>query len=345
VIVCYEVFGRLPTARNLGTRLRGLSWTLPYFIGVGIYLLARRLILGTTVGGYGTAIHAGFHLKRILIGLASFPTMTYLPPIPTRPVAVGIFAVIATAAVIAVWLTRRSRHKPLPRLIPLTVVFYILAILPVINLAISKTTTEGERLAYFPSVFGILLLVAVLDYVIGSIKPLGVAVTCLAIAGGLMLYRADRNWEGAAAVAGGITSALDAAKSGGDLAVLSLPDNLAGAYIYRNGFREMLSLIGLDRKWDTVYVLALSTLRTRTDSITTERSGDLVRVAHTDPRAVFIEPPPRLKGETSAACCRPVEFGATSYSFEVDPAMALQVEDRTYPSDLAFLRLVPPAVE
>jgi hypothetical protein len=264
---------------------------------------------------------------------------------PTRLAAIGVFGVIVSAVLIAMYVVRRRRRRSVPSAIPLFLTLYVIALLPVIPFAISKTLTEGERLVYFASAFGLLLLVAVVDYIIGNIRTLAVTITCLAVASGVLLYRSEGNWRAAAGTASEITNSLEAVNAGGTLLVLSLPDNLKGAYIFRNGFREMLSLYDLEDKWEEVVVLATSSLRAPGDSIRIQTVGNLVRVTQSNLRSGFVRPNSRLQREITLAGCRIIEFDRSSYTFELNPVPEHLKKDQSLPSRLAYWRFAPAAFE
>jgi hypothetical protein len=345
LLVCYEAFGRRLKASGRGTRIRDLVQTAPYFITVVLYIGMRYLVIGSALSGYANLAGLRPQAGRVLIGLASFPTRTYLPPLPTRPVAVSVFGVLLLAVLVAMYVTLRRRRKAFPRAIPLLLMLYLISLLPVIRLAISKTLTEGERLAYFPSAFGMLLLVAVLDFIIGRIRIITVTVACLALAAGLLLFRAERRWKDAAEITRGITNSLETMAGGGTLVIFNLPDNLKGAHVFRNGFREMLSMSGLSDKWEEVVVLATADLITPADSIRTERLGQLIRVTQSNPRAVFRKPGRRLQESIDTRCFHIIEFAADSYTFELASEASVASDGRVRFTYCAHAELVPSRID
>jgi hypothetical protein len=345
LLLCYEALGWHSKGRDGRAGLRDILKLLPYFLAVGVYVLIRRLVLGTMVGGYGTRFHIGLHMQRLLIGLASFPTRTYLPPMPTRPIAVGAFGLVLLIVVVAMYASWKKRRTAPPRTVPLFAVTYLVSLLPVLNLSISKTTVSGERLIYFPSAFAMLLLVAVLDYIMKNVRTLAIVVACLATVSGLMLFRSGRGWYEATTLARDVTTSLEAAQSRGDLVILSLADNLGGPYVFRNGFREMIWFTGMEDKWDDVVVLAQNNLMTRKDSIRVDKTATLIRVTQTDPRSTFISPAARLQAEVGLRGYRSVGFGASAYAFELDPDLSDRMEAGTYPAYFACVRLEPSVSE
>ena len=345
LLVCYEAFGWRREDPERRRRIRDLVRVAPYFVTVILYIGMRYLVIGSAVGGYGSPAGLRSQAERVLIGLASFPTRTYLTPLPTRPIAVSVFGVLLLVAILAVYITWKRRQRVFPWTIPLLAALYLISLLPVISLSISKTLTAGERLAYFPSAFGMLLLVAVLDFVIGRIRVITVTIAGLALVSGLLLFRAERNWKDAAEITRGITDSLGTMAGGGTLAILNLPDNLNGAYVFRNGFREMLYLYGMDCKWQEVVVLATADLTTPADSIRMERRGSLIRVTQSNTRARFGKPNQRLQGKINPHCCRIVEFAADSYTLEPAPPAPGRTEYDVCFTYYAHGRLVPSPIE
>jgi hypothetical protein len=242
ILAFYEAYSYFSAHRTLARLRRGLALSIPYFGSMALYFLLRYLFLGTAVGGYGRGVHLTFHPFRLLINLASFPTRTLIPPMPTRIAAVGTFTAVALCVIATLYILAARRRQPIPRILYFLVGSYLLALLPVINLSISKVDTEGERYVYLPSVFAVILVVLLLDFMLRNRKALSVVLLCLFVAFGVQLHKSNSNWAAASDAARGIIESAGTLGSGDRLFVLNLPDKIRGAYVFRNGFREALSL-------------------------------------------------------------------------------------------------------
>lgn len=344
MLLCYEVFGWRFKASAWRTRIGDLARIAPYFLVVVLYIAMRYFVIGSALSGYVRLAGLRAQVERVMIGLASYPTRTYLPPLPTRAVAVSVFGVLMLAVLAAMYIRWKRRQRSIPWTILLLAALYLISLLPVINLAISKTLTEGERLAYFPSAFGILLLAAVLDFIIERLRTVVAVGACLAVVSGLLLIRAESNWKDAAEITHGIRNSLETMDGGGTLVILNLPDNLKGAFVFRNGFRDMLSLIALDHKWEEVVILATFALTSPDDSVCIERRGNLVCVTQSNPEAVFCKPSRRLQDRVDPRYCRTIECAADAYTVELNPMSSGHREGGLHLTYYAQGRLVPAGV-
>jgi hypothetical protein len=151
------------------------------------------------------------------------------------------------------------------RLVFFTAAAMMLALLPVLPLTISETTTESERFTYVATAFSSLLVVATAAAVLR--RRLAVAVAC----GLLMAWHADVllqntwRWRDAGQMAHGIIDTFAAGvrrydpESRQAIFLLNLPDNLLGAYVYRRGFYPAIQLFAPDVASSTTRTIGLAT--------------------------------------------------------------------------------------
>ncbi|MBI5731986.1 MAG: hypothetical protein HY982_01350 [Candidatus Magasanikbacteria bacterium] len=120
--------------------------------------------------------------------------------------------------------------------------------LPVLPLAFSRATSEGERFAYWPSVAIAIFLggLAAGFFRKDKLRPL----VCLALFFALgyfssSLFLKNLNWRKAGVISQGLIKNFGAAfnlKEKQGIVVLGLPDNFSGAQVLRNGFPAALRL-------------------------------------------------------------------------------------------------------
>lgn len=167
-----------------------------------------------------------------------------LPPIEQAPLMAGL-AVLSLSLI--VWIhfrcIRRLSGQRKMRYYLVLWGLFISLILPA-RFGVSTRTSEGDRLLYFPSAF----LCILLSYWIMTAlrkparKYVVVAVTAYF---GFFLHKNIAQWELASKATENIRMAIS---SPGDTtkAIINIPDELEGAYVFRHGFNEFLALYGID---------------------------------------------------------------------------------------------------
>ncbi len=250
VATAYELLFHRADARALRRRMMFALAGL-YAVLVG-YLLIRVALLGTPVGGYGAETHLHFS-DRVFRNIYRYFGRIFIPYIPDDTAAAlhGLFSarepsikelaaypiyVIWAALVIAVVaLWRRARGVFRQPAFQFAGVAFLLSILPMINLGVVPNDTEGERFLYLPSVFACLMVAPALAGLSRQALTLvlpGVSALSLAI-----LMASNANWAAAARITRSVV--LDAPpRHPAETVIATLPDNLNGAYVFRNGLPE-----------------------------------------------------------------------------------------------------------
>jgi hypothetical protein len=113
---------------------------------------------------------------------------------------------------------------------------------------------------------------------------------CLLIACSLLLVRSNAIWRAAGDLAESIVEGLAGFGDQGALFVVNLPDNLRGAYVFRNGFASALALFYGDGGYRDVTVISrhdigapsdgVSIVRTSHDTYHIELSNSSVSFVH-----------------------------------------------------------------
>ncbi len=232
-----------PAARRAAT-----PWLIALASSVPLFLLWRRTVLGTWAGGYGaevlavtpgTLASAAKHLA-----YQGIPPLEWLETIVSHragsaAVAATLAAVICGIAILA-W---RRRADPAARI---GIVWWLAAMLPVVTLPISLTTTFNDRLLYLPALGVGLLVAAALHRVRSRVGLAAAAMLCLVF--GIWSTTLSLRWARAGELTSRAVSALaDVVRVApeGRIYLAAAPDSLGGAYMLRNGIREALALQGV----------------------------------------------------------------------------------------------------
>lgn len=134
--------------------------------------------------------------------------------------------------------------------------FFILTLGPVYGFRLSKITNEGERFVYLPSV-GLAIFLSVI--VVGLWKKQravgAILATILIVFFSLTLWQRNLIWQEAGALSRQILTDFASEtdlKPGEGTVVMGLPDNIDGAYVFRNGWLTALKLYYPDYSLDVL---------------------------------------------------------------------------------------------
>ena len=206
------------------------------------YFTLRRGILGFTfvnLDGLGSNASYAETAARFTLR-AFFPNGSLLGTIWQHRLDLYI---LAPAAVILVWLANRRAWRPLL----LLAAFFVLAIAPIMPLSISFETPESERLIYLSTAFSSLFTVWLADALVR--KPAAVVAFTLVFGAWHLraLDRTNKLWVVAASLTRSQTTSFSElvqtyGEPGVPIFVLNMTDNVRGAYIWRRGFHDALTL-------------------------------------------------------------------------------------------------------
>lgn len=206
------------------------------------YFALRRSILGFTfvnLDGLGTNANYADTAARFTLR-AFFPNGSLLGTIWQHRLDLYV---LAPAAAILLWLANRRAWRQLL----LFAAFFLLAIAPIMPLSISFATPESERLIYLATAFSSLFTIWLVDAVVR--KP-AIVVAFTLVFGAWHLRALDRTnklWVVAAALTRHQTTSFGEllrtqGEPGLPIFVLNLTDNVRGAYIWRRGFHDALTV-------------------------------------------------------------------------------------------------------
>jgi len=212
-------------------------------IGLVIYLLARKIILGHYIGGLGTERHLAIFSGQTLENLERFAVRVFFPPLPLQDGALVVpSAILLGAAILAFILIvqRKKIHlkKRVVHLILLGTCFF-LSLLPVITMKVSVNTTQSERFLYFPSAFAVILLGSVIAIIPGR-KVSAAILIALVVLGFVSLQQVNTRWQTAGRLSLEIAQMVSN-ENPDSVLILNLPDNFQGAYVLRNGIMEAVT--------------------------------------------------------------------------------------------------------
>lgn len=238
LVLLYELYNYL-NKNNYINLLKILYLPLMYASVLPIYLGLRYLGIRQFLGGYGSGVHTNFNLDIIQRGLAS-SLRIIIPPLPNIPEEnwVIFFAIFMTiiCTFVVVCLCRQGVYILIAKLAILLLGLFGTSLLPVINIRISLSNTEGERLLYLPSAFLVILLVLVIGVSLARFRVLlAIQFMIISIILSYYLYSFNQNWNLAGQIAKQVIESIDQEIQGRRMFLINIPDNLNGVYIYRNG--------------------------------------------------------------------------------------------------------------
>jgi hypothetical protein len=229
-----------------------------YVLVVGAYLLIRRMASGALVSEFESPfIHPSL---AIFANLSATVFRSFLPYVPVQllpespklgltTVAVALAGVVGVGLAVFWVYTNVRRPTPVKLLVTFLAVALVVSAIP--TLAFGRPSiivSEGERYAYLPSVFTS-MLVGLGVTVLAKSPAVRAAVAVLVLVFlGAFLELSNQNWRTAGELTQSILASVAAQPppqaGSGDLALLVVPDDLNGAFVYRNGLPEALALFG-----------------------------------------------------------------------------------------------------
>jgi protein O-mannosyl-transferase len=211
------------------------------------YLAMRHLVFGSVAGGYaglGSSLQGGIFAAQA----RAFVLRSFAPgseQLAHRWLRGDDLIFWPGVILLLAWL---ARGRAL-RVLVFTAFALVIALAPVLPLTISINTSESERFVYFASAFSCIFFVQATRTLFRR-RWLAIAICAMVIAGhSAALVRANAQWEASGQLTRGIVDSFadqalahDPAGTGG-IFILNLPDNVGGAYVFRNGFYSAVKLV------------------------------------------------------------------------------------------------------
>jgi hypothetical protein len=314
---------------RLGQAIGQILKTFALFLSILVgFIIIRALVIGSIIGGYGTAQHLNFSPGWIRDRLLEASVRSVLPPLPItwlsflfKPLQSPIFyliLVIAIATLATIVLGRRRLYdaparKLQNRLLSTLAVLFMVSLLPVISLRLSLYETLGERFLYLPTVFACILITFLCSLLIRNRR-----VALLLLIGALSLcsfslYRTNMIWRDAAKLSRNITA--DLIGSEDRILILNAPDNLRGVPVFHNGLPEALKYF--ENQNQQVEIVVFESLQSANDWIILSESGDVLTMRSNSRTDVFDR-------VSSSECWVVVSQSANSVELQTKPCSSHQ---------------------
>ena len=155
--------------------------------------------------------------------------------------------VVIIAVVLAVYFYYLLKKQ---RVAQFTIFFSLmLATVPALPLGLNRTTFEGERYLYLPSIFFALWLVYIIAKLRLAIKLKYILLVVLLLSSLSIIYNKNIIWRAGADLSRQVVASFDRLdlSAGQQLMTVALPDNLAGAQVFRNNLQQALEFTYPDR--------------------------------------------------------------------------------------------------
>jgi protein O-mannosyl-transferase len=125
----------------------------------------------------------------------------------------------------------------------------LLSMVPALPLGLNRTTFEGERYLYLPSIFFALWFVYILAKIRLAIKLKYVLLIVLLLSSLSIIYNKNNIWRAGADLSKQAVVSFDrlGLPAGQKLMTVALPDNLSGAQVFRNNLQQALEFTYPDK--------------------------------------------------------------------------------------------------
>jgi len=234
---------------TLLVKLKKLQWLL---------LTRQRKIIGLLLLS-GIFIIALFPVIRIQLFILSTPI--------ERIMGISLTLSIIFSMALTLWfqLTKYERICNVLFFLLLIGCFF-LATLPVISMEVSLFDTQNERFLYFPSIFASIGMIFIVITVIQSLFFRRIIFFIVIVFSAYHLWNVNEQWVLAGQISQNILTTLVEQTTRPDIVILNLPDNLNGAYIFRNGLTRALKVFMKAKHIHAVYISAYQNLNSNQDT-------------------------------------------------------------------------------
>ena len=159
--------------------------------------------------------------------------------------------------------------------------------LPTLSLGITSEHTINERFLYFPStLFCVWMILQIRALALRRVGLVALVLVC-GCAWGFGAYQSAQRWHYAGLRADNILKMFIVDNVPQHAVLLGIPDNQAGALMFRNGFKEAISLHGAEA---SVAIPMMIADWTGDDHFQVTQSGDTLQMQSTEPWARWMFP-------------------------------------------------------
>jgi protein O-mannosyl-transferase len=252
-LLCYESILFLPIAILVIYWLKNKSFVklvVPGVFWLGItstYLFVRFLLSGEITGNYGDRLTDN-HVQQKILNAGKVFGRLFLPGSEHQRLLIITTAMVGLGLLFTfIVIHKRSKslnEKSLMGLKALLLLTCISLIIPV-AFGVSTRTGEGDRLLYFPSGFVCMGIAALL---IGVFQKDMIRWTFAALISAYFIYFleiSNLQWRKASDAAASILAHVRNTSSG-NVVLINIPDELEGAFVFRNGFKKAMLLNHID---------------------------------------------------------------------------------------------------
>ncbi len=260
------------------------KWFFLLVLTLFLHLILRYWIAGTIAGNYGGEFfNSG--VKAYFLNIAKVGGRLLLPPSRNTSLLVSMFIILATfTGFLFIRNLDKIKQTQIGKgILCLSGMVAISSFIPVIT-GISTQTSETDRLLYFPSVF-LCMLAGLL--IAGCIKNFMIGCTILFMILCYNLFFLEKNnltWKKASSVTRTVVEKIilpmQAEKTEGKIYFIDIPAEIDGAYVFRQGFREVLLLYGADQnRFIAVSYLSRQEMDQRKEIINLGNSTSEIRIS------------------------------------------------------------------
>ncbi len=283
----------------------GLRCCLPFLAVFGLYVLGRWIVLDHAFRGPGHAFPGPRLLTETIIIHAAKSILAYWPMglMPFRNILreYGLVIVVVGLGVAGgIWSVLQHSTSPRRLKVPLfSLTAWLILLLPALYLPTRLFTMESDRFLYLPSVFVAFGLAAMIEQFMTGPRTRVLASSLLVVINLVLLQRANVNWRWAGETSRHIISSIVRDPDPRQIVAISVPDNLRGAYVFRNGLSSAIALFSPPGSRPNVSVLTTFEMLHRSDSITVTRVGSSYQARLNRPSSRF-----EYKGPPAPSCVR-----------------------------------------
>ncbi len=235
---------------------------------ISAILIIRKFFLGSYIGGYNPEIQYQIEVIKLLRRILTFPLRSIFPymennhdPYSRRTqimftiAYIGIYLTFIFIIAILAWRIKFFNREKfikdhIQKLLFYLLIFYI-NLIPVIAFDISIVDIQSERFMYLPSIF----LVIFVSYFVFHFLNKYILYLYIAFSSALLMIDSSY-YKDAAVISRNIIESVQKS-SCTSLTLLNLPDNIRGAYIFRNGLRESLNFHKIPKSVDFIFMEVL----------------------------------------------------------------------------------------
>lgn len=223
------------------------NWVIFFAATMALHLIVRVSVSKSVVGEYGGGI---FSLSPLQYASHFFKMMgrLFLPPMESSRLLMVGFACGILIIIICSVLLLKNKERSRGDIPYIRVLACLLAsVLVPLTFPVSTKTSESDRLLYFPSVFFCMMLAFFVVRLATRSAYLYMVTAALLAYNIFFLEKNNTNWRKASDITVAMLKEIqERSQNGKHLWVVNVPEEMNGAYIFRNGFNDALVIHQID---------------------------------------------------------------------------------------------------